>query len=139
MTDAIADYILAGVEVYLSAFLLSVIVTFTGITNDINQTVSYRSALSCELQDYRKVNQWDDKDVTQADVIQAILSNQGTPSIMVRVNGASYTWSSNIQATDYDAAEISAIVSNDYMYHSTIDTSSNNGELVSITFEAVSP
>ena len=139
MTETVTDFITTGVEVFLSAFLITVFLTVGTVTNNLNQEISYRDTLAQELQEYRKVNQWDGKDVTQADVIQCILTSRGEPGVLVQIGGSTLKWTTVTKSTDYTAEAIGTVVSNDYMYHASIDNTSGNGQVVSIAFEAVSP
>ena len=116
MNDVIVDLISQGVDYLLTAVIISSIVTMMATAQNINSEVTEQQAIHEEIMEYRKHNQFNDKEVYAQDVISAIMKYRGLPYVRVKIGSNTYTWSTREQATNYSASAVDDIVTSDYIY-----------------------
>lgn len=117
MNDIIADIVSQGVDMLISAIILSSICTMLMTSQNLNIKINEQQAIQQELIEYRKHNQFDNTEVYAQDIISAIMKYRGSPTVAVSFpSGDTYTWSLTFNSTPYSTTAISAIITSDYAY-----------------------
>ena len=120
MNDIIADLISQGVDLLITAVILSSIITTMASAQQLNGEINEQQAIHAEITEYRQHNQFDNTEVYAQDIISAIMKYRGTPYVTVKFADATYTWSGSVQATNYSASAISNKISSDYTYSANL-------------------
>lgn len=120
MNDIIADLISQGVDLLITAVILSSIITMMASAQQLNGEINEQQAIHAEITEYRQHNQFDNTEVYAQDIISAIMKYRGMPYVTVKFADATYTWSGSVQATNYSASAISNKISSDYTYSANL-------------------
>lgn len=120
MNDIIADLISQGVDLLITAVILSSIITMMASAQQLNGEINEQQAIHAEITEYRQHNQFDNTEVYAQDIISAIMKYRGTPYVTVKFADATYTWSGSVQATNYSASAISNKINSDYTYSANL-------------------
>lgn len=83
MTDLIYDALTMGVDMIISAVILSSIVMLLSSTQQLNSIQAMQTANADMMNYYREYNQFDNTDVNSSDVLGCILYYRGTLEVMI--------------------------------------------------------
>lgn len=135
MNDVVADLISQGVDLLITAVILSSIVTMMTASQNLNARISEQQAIHSEIVEYRQHNAFDNTEVYAQDVITAIMKYRGIPYVTVKIGGANFTWSSSSKSTNYSVSAIAEKITSDKIYKASL-VRSVNGEVVGYEFVA---
>lgn len=120
MEGILAGMIDMGISLLVLCSIFSQIMQIGGTINVINSKTNEHQILKAELQEYREVNQYINRDDLKAgDVIQFVLKSQGYPAVKVVVNGTTYLFNDETNPANYTATFASSIVDNNFYYKCT--------------------
>ncbi len=144
MTDIIADAISQGVDLLVTAVILSAIVSMLSTATTVNAKVNEQQAMNQQLVEWREHNQYNGTVVYAQDVMSAILEFRGNP--YVRVTFTDIPAPNNVvlwrvgvtDSSEYTYTKVAAKLSSTYMYKAELDID-DTGVVVGYNFTASKP
>lgn len=131
----IIEWLQTGINVVLDSAMLIAIIPIMSVVLMWNSTSAHQQQTNALMQNYTEYNQYDMTHVYPQDVTAAILSYRGFPAVKVQLNNGTFAvWSTGAKATDFKAASINTVISQNTLYDSDIERNAN-GEVVSVIFK----
>lgn len=135
MTEVVSDWISMAVSTGLTAIIILGVVTASSAFGQMNRKVTSTQALTLELKEYRKHNQFDNTQVRPQDVITAIYKSRGYPTIYLKSSKGTFAWTSTDAPCEYNAEAISRLIDQTVVYQAALRKGAN-GEITAYEFVA---
>lgn len=123
-----------AIQAVIAATIVTVVVVLMTLGKNV-LAASYEDRRVTEaMQEYRKYNQYDNKEVYSQDIVSLVFENRGEPYVKVTTRGGAVKeWSKNTQSTAYTSDAVTAAIPISDMYDSQVIKDSN-GAVVGYEF-----
>ena len=133
--DLIADLVIVGVNLMVSAAILSSVLLLFSIVGRLNEVIIEQETTSELMQEYAEFNKFDNSHVYPQDIVTAIYKYRGEPTISVSSSKGSSSWTVETSDSYFSTTEINKKIDQKKIYDADI-IYSPNGAVIELKFKA---
>ena len=131
-----SESIWIAVNLLIGSVVLTFILGLSSIGREFIIAVNDDRRMAEQVQEYRKYNQYDNKEVYCQDIVSLIFETRGDPYVkVVTDSGSVLEWSKDAQSTPYTSAAVTAAIPIDNTYQASV-LKDFNGAVVGYKFIA---